>query len=722
MQPVYHPGTVALSILIAAFASYVSLDLASRVRAHDRLASAGWVVAGALVMGSGIWAMHFVGMLAMQLPIEIGYRPGVTLLSWAAAVATSALALYIATRDRLDTLLLGGGALAMGAGICAMHYIGMAAIALVPALEIDPQWAGLSVLIACGASAVALKIFFWMRQLHGAQLRLAQGAAALIMGLAIAGMHYSGMAAAHFPAGAVCLSTDGLGGQGLGWWVGSAAAVLLLISLFTAVLDARLSAKAQRLARSLHQANGQLAQVALADPLTGVANRMLLEDRLGHAVDRADRVNEGRPSGLALARLALLFVDLDGFAAINDSFGHGAGDRVLKDMALRLRGCLRDADSVSRVGADQFVLLLEDMAGEADALAVAQRVQEAVGQPVNLGGRPLTLSCSIGIVIYPDHGRRDRLLSHAEAAMHQAKRIGGGGWALFDQAMGADARAQIELQEDLRAGLQRGELLLHYQPKVDASNGQIRSLEALVRWQHPRHGLLGPGQFIPVAERFGLINALGGWVIREACRQLGVWSRQGLRLRVSVNLSVHQVRQGRVVEQIEAALREHGVSAEQLTCEITESVAMEDTAATQAMLAGLARAGVKLSIDDFGTGYSSLAYLKRFAVDKLKIDQSFVRDLARNTEDAAIVRAIIQMAASLGLRTIAEGVEDAQTLDALRRYGCDEVQGYYLAKPLPVELFAQFVLEPSAAGGTMLAATASATLMPSTPAESIPPA
>lgn len=685
MQPVYHPGTVALSILIAAFASYVSLDLASRVRAHDRLASAGWVVAGALVMGSGIWAMHFVGMLAMQLPIEIGYRPGVTLLSWAAAVATSALALYIATRDRLDTLLLGGGALAMGAGICAMHYIGMAAIALVPALEIDPQWAGLSVLIACGASAVALKIFFWMRQLHGAQLRLAQGAAALIMGLAIAGMHYSGMAAAHFPAGAVCLSTDGLGGQGLGWWVGSAAAVLLLISLFTAVLDARLSAKAQRLARSLHQANGQLAQVALADPLTGVANRMLLEDRLGHAVDRADRVNEGRPSGLALARLALLFVDLDGFAAINDSFGHGAGDRVLKDMALRLRGCLRDADSVSRVGADQFVLLLEDMAGEADALAVAQRVQEAVGQPVNLGGRPLTLSCSIGIVIYPDHGRRDRLLSHAEAAMHQAKRIGGGGWALFDQAMGADARAQIELQEDLRAGLQRGELLLHYQPKVDASNGQIRSLEALVRWQHPRHGLLGPGQFIPVAERFGLINALGGWVIREACRQLGVWSRQGLRLRVSVNLSVHQVRQGRVVEQIEAALREHGVSAEQLTCEITESVAMEDTAATQAMLAGLARAGVKLSIDDFGTGYSSLSYLCKLRPQELKIDRSFVQDLETSADARAVVDAIIHLARALRLTVVAEGVETRDQAEVLLALGCDELQGFFFARPMSVQ-------------------------------------
>jgi diguanylate cyclase (GGDEF)-like protein len=197
-------------------------------------------------------------------------------------------------------------------------------------------------------------------------------------------------------------------------------------------------------------------------------------------------------------------VDLDGFAAINDSFGHGAGDRVLKDMALRLRGCLRDADSVSRVGADQFVLLLEDMAGEADALAVAQRVQEAVGQPVNLGGRPLTLSCSIGIVIYPDHGRRDRLLSHAEAAMHQAKRIGGGAGPCSTRPWGPMRGPRSNCRKTCAPGCS-AELLLHYQPKVDASNGQIRSLEALVRWQHPRHGLLGPGQFIPVAERFGLI-------------------------------------------------------------------------------------------------------------------------------------------------------------------------------------------------------------------------
>jgi EAL domain-containing protein (putative c-di-GMP-specific phosphodiesterase class I) len=251
--------------------------------------------------------------------------------------------------------------------------------------------------------------------------------------------------------------------------------------------------------------------------------------------------------------------------------------------------------------------------------------------------------------------------------------------------MGADARAQIELQEDLRAGLQRGELLLHYQPKVDASNGQIRSLEALVRWQHPRHGLLGPGQFIPVAERFGLINALGGWVIREACRQLGVWSRQGLRLRVSVNLSVHQVRQGHVVEQIEAALREHGVSAEQLTCEITESVAMEDTAATQAMLAGLARAGVKLSIDDFGTGYSSLSYLCKLRPQELKIDRSFVQDLETSADARAVVDAIIHLARALRLTVVAEGVETRDQAEVLLALGCDELQGFFFARPMSVQ-------------------------------------
>ena len=465
-------------------------------------------------------------------------------------------------------------------------------------------------------------------------------------------------------------------------------ALSILIAVLALCVSLGLARRARariRMARAQPPAQGQPAQGVLTDPLTGVPNRMLLDDRLNHAVNRADRANEGRRAGQIQARLALLFVDLDGFAAVNDSFGHGTGDRVLQHMAQRLRGCLRDADSVSRVGADQFVLLLEDMAGEADALAVAQRVLAAVGQPVDLGERPLTLSCSIGIVIYPDHGRRDRLLSHAEAAMHQAKRAGGGGWALFDQGMGADVRAQIELQEDLRAALQRSELLLHYQPKVDASNGQIRSLEALVRWQHPRHGLLGPGQFIPVAERFGLINVLGGWVIREACRQLGVWSRQGLRLRLSVNLSVHQVRQGHVVEQIEAALREHAVSADQLTCEITESVAMEDTAATQAMLAGLARIGVKLSIDDFGTGYSSLSYLCKLRPQELKIDRSFVQDLEISADARAVVDAIIHLARALRLTVVAEGVETRDQAQVLLALGCDELQGFFFARPMSVQ-------------------------------------
>ncbi len=686
MQPVYHLGTVALSILIASFASYVSLDLAGRVRSHDRVISSLWVGAGAFVMGSGIWAMHFVGMMAMQLPIEIGYEVGATLLSWLAAVAVSALALAIASRPRLRRGMWLLGALAMGAGICAMHYTGMLAIRLTPAIRFDPVWVAVSGVIACGASAVALQLFFWMRRLRGVQARLAQGGAALVMGLAISGMHYSGMAAASFLPGSVCLSQDGLGGQSLGLLVGSATTVLLLITLFTSVLDARLSAKAQRLAHSLQLANGQLAQVALADTLTRVGNRLLLEDRLRHAVDRVDRANEGRRTGLPTARLALLFVDLDGFGAVNDSFGHAAGDQVLQEMASRLQLCVRDVDSVARVGADQFVLLLEDLGGQADALAVAQRVQEAVGAPVAFGmARPVTLSASLGIVIYPDQGRRDRLLSCAEAAMHQAKRAGGAGWALFDQGMNADAREQIELQEDLRQALPRGELLLYYQPKVDAVSGQIRSLEALIRWRHPRHGLLGPVRFIPVAERFGLIGQVGTWVIQEACRQLGEWSRQGLRLRVSINLSVHQLRQGDVVDQIESALLDHGVAPDQLTCEITESVAMEDIATTQAVLAGLTRVGVKLSIDDFGTGYSSLAYLCQLRPQELKIDRSFVQDLEHSRDARAVVDAVIHLARALKLRVVAEGVETREQSEVLLSLGCDELQGFFYARPMSVQ-------------------------------------
>ncbi|MFN6997396.1 MAG: putative bifunctional diguanylate cyclase/phosphodiesterase [Aquincola tertiaricarbonis] len=675
----YDPLVVALSYLIATLASFVALNLAHRVRAEDRLMAASWWIGGSLAMGCGIWSMHFVGMLAVQMPIEIGYEVGRTLLSWVAAVASSAMALGIASRAELRWSTLAGGALAIGLGICAMHYTGMSALQMAPGIQWHWPTVAASAAVAVAASAAALLIFFWLRRLSGSAARAGQTLAALVMGAAICGMHYTGMAAASFAEGSVCLSANGLRGDSLGMLVSVAAVTLLLLTLFTSLLDARLQGRAQLLAQSLQAANDELHQLAFRDALTGLPNRLLFDDRVAQAVQRTGR--DG-------STLAVLFVDLDGFKPINDSFGHAFGDLVLREMAQRLAAEARASDTVARVGGDEFVLLLQGVRNEAAVAQAAQRIIDALSRPVTVQEREVALSCSVGIAVHGSGGERGKLMANADAAMYAAKRAGGRGYAFFEPHMDAHVREQVELQRDLRLALERGELELHYQPKVSGDGSVITGAEALARWRHPRRGLVSPAVFIPVAERFGLIGALGEWVIERACRQVRQWLDEGLRVRVAINLSVYQLRQDDLVERVQRAIDEHRIDATLLTFEITESVAMEDAESTLRTFERLACIGVQMSIDDFGTGYSSLSYLRRLQARQLKIDRAFVRDLETSADARAIVEAVVRLAHALGLNVVAEGVETPGQRDVLHALGCDELQGFLFAKPMLPHLMA----------------------------------
>jgi diguanylate cyclase (GGDEF)-like protein len=677
----YDLWIVALSFLIATFASYVALDLAKRVRTTDHAMAVAWWAGGSIAMGTGIWSMHFVGMLALKLPFEVGYGHLVTGLSWLAAVGVSAIALQIASLNRLTPLRLAVGALAMGAGICAMHYTGMAALQLTLPVRWNFPLVAMSAAIAVAASAVALLIFFWLRRVARRAARRWQLVAALVMGAAICGMHYTGMAAAAFPEGTVCVTVGQLRGDSLGLLVSVAAIAMLTLTMFTSAVDARMQGKAAKLTASLQTANQELQQLAFRDALTGLPNRLLFDDRVGSAVDRCTR--DG-------CTLAVLFVDLDGFKPVNDSFGHAVGDGVLREMARRIAAQARATDTVARVGGDEFVLLLEGGPDTTAAAQIAQRIIDALTQPVTGGGHEVRLSCSVGIAMYPSDGPREQLLTHADAAMYAAKRVGGGAYAFFEPHMNAGVREQIDLQRDLRMALERGEIELHYQPKINTQRGMVSGVEALARWRHPVRGMVPPGVFIPVAERFGLIGFLGNWVIEEACRQMSEWRDQGLRLRVAINLSVHQLRQGDLVQRIQAALDKHHLDPAQLTFEITESVAMEDAEGTRKVLEQLGALGVKLSIDDFGTGYSSLAYLRQLQAGELKIDRSFVQDLETSADARAIVEAIVQLAHALGLKVVAEGVETAAQRDVLTDLHCGELQGYLFARPMPPAVMAEW--------------------------------
>ncbi|MCP8632983.1 EAL domain-containing protein [Pseudomonas mosselii] len=675
----YSSSLVLISLCVAILASYTALDLTGRIATAKGRAVYLWMGGGAFAMGIGIWSMHFIGMLAFSLPIELGYDTALTALSLLIAVASSGFALWLVSQPKLPWLQLAFGALIMGTGIACMHYMGMAALRMQPGIDYDPTLFGASLAIAVGASAAALWIAFRLRQ-HTPYVRQIRGVAAVVMGIAIVGMHYTGMAAANFPAGSFCgaLAT-GLAGDGLDYLVLITTLAVLAVALLTSVLDARLEARTAELARSLTLANQELTQLALHDTLTGLPNRTLLADRIDQAMGRV--AEQG-------GCFALMFIDLDGFKPVNDAFGHHVGDLLLKAVAARLRGHLHSQDTLARIGGDEFVLLVE-LEEPDDAMNVAVKQVNLMARPFRVAEHDLQLSASLGIVLYPGNGLdQHELLRNADAAMYHAKSAGKNGYSFFDASMNSNARQQLQLLQDLRTALEHQQFRLHYQPKFDAVQRQPIGAEALLRWEHPLHGLMLPDRFIGLAEKTGLIIPIGEWVLGEACRQMRQWLDEGNDdWRIAVNLSAIQFCHAGLVDNVAQALSDNGLPANRLTLEITETTAMRDADASLHVLQRLSDMGVDLSIDDFGTGYSSLMYLKRLPANELKIDRGFVRDLEQDSDDAAIVSAIVALGQALGLRIVAEGVETDRQQDFLTRLGCDSLQGYLLGQPVPPEQF-----------------------------------
>lgn len=418
----------------------------------------------------------------------------------------------------------------------------------------------------------------------------------------------------------------------------------------------------------------ELEHQAFHDPLTGLANRGLFRDRVEHALARSVR---------DASETSVLFVDLDDFKTINDSLGHAAGDEVLTQVASRLRTCLRPGDTAARLGGDEFAILLEE-AGRTGSVHVAQRFLEAVHVPFFAQQREIVVRASVGIAVAAaGEWTAEELLRNADVAMYSAKGHGKSRFDVFEPDMGTAAVERVELEADLRHAIENEELFLHYQPIVRLEDGQITGVEALIRWQHPRRGVISPTSFIPLAEDSGLIGPLGRFVLVEACRQAREWALMPSTIHVNVNISARQLQRPDFVDEVAAVLADTGLDPGLLVLEITESTVMRDASESLLRLGQLRKLGLSLAIDDFGTGYSSLSYLKRFPIDVLKIDKSFVDGLTGGAEESALVRAIVQIGRTLRLRTVAEGIEGADQLAELRRIGCDAGQGYYFSPPVP---------------------------------------
>jgi len=429
-------------------------------------------------------------------------------------------------------------------------------------------------------------------------------------------------------------------------------------------------------------AEERVQSLAYYDALTGLPNRILLHDRLSKALATARR---------QMHKVALLFFDLDRFKIINDSLGHSVGDLLLQDVAERLKSCAREEDTVARLGGDEFLIVLTHVNDIPGAAVSAERFMDAMTARFVIQGHSLSIGCSLGISIFPEHGAdSETLIKHADAAMYSAKDIGRNNFQFFTADMNAQALERLTLENGLRLALEKKELFLMYQPQMNIATGKISELEALLRWQHPVLGLVPPDKFIRIAENSGLIVPIGEWVLRTACSQARKWQDEGLPpVSIAINVSAVQFRQQGFCELIRRVLRETGLAPHYLELELTESLLLGNADVTLSVLQELKAMGLTLAIDDFGTGYSSFSYLKRFPVSKLKIDRSFVRDVAVNPDDAAITTAIISMAKSLNLKVIAEGVEDEAQMSFLRAHQCDEIQGYYFSRPLAVDKVAE---------------------------------
>jgi diguanylate cyclase (GGDEF)-like protein/PAS domain S-box-containing protein len=443
------------------------------------------------------------------------------------------------------------------------------------------------------------------------------------------------------------------------------------------------------------RSEARIQHLAYYDQLTGLPNRQQFVRELRRAI------RQGRRKSRCVA---VLYIDLDQFKRINDTLGHTIGDALLKSVGQRLETCVRPADYVARadlkgddgvriarLGGDEFVALISDVGGTEEVGHVAERIREALAAPFAYDAHSFVVTPSIGIAVYPEHGRTiEELLMNADTAMYQAKAAGRNAYRFYSSTMNARSLERLELENELRVAITNGSLMLHYQPKVELPSGKIIGAEALLRWQHPERGWIPPSEFIPVAEETGLISALGEWVMEAACKQLKAWESEGLEhLHVAVNVSGQQFVQGAILDLALRKVWEAGIRPDRLELEITESLILQDVEDNIETLRALSDAGFGLAIDDFGTGYSSLSYLKKFPIDSLKIDRSFVRDLHSDRDDAAICAAILAMAHELGLKVVAEGIELEEQLDFLKRHGCDMAQGYLLGRPMPAADFAR---------------------------------
>lgn len=656
----------ALGTLIIVLAFYMALELSHRVRSPGPEGGRNaWLMASSLATTCGIASAQVLNLVNVLGPSGVGFHAGLTFGAVLSVLVLSAVAAHWSFGSDAGRLRSVAGAAAFASAALAGQVLLVMSLGLQPGIEWSAAGLGLGWLVSAAGFAWSLQLL--PRRPEGTRFGFSpyQLASSVVAGVAVligqtfavASASLQGLDVIDHPALLSHVTMSTVASIGV--------AVLLLLMLLACAFESRV--------------RGRLDPTSRAEPgdsfrdgLTKLPSRTTFEGTLSQALRQADATR---------SPAVLMHIALDRFRQINDNFGHRAGDAVLKAVAKRLRE-LAPPHRAARLGGDEFLVLVDGADATDRAKTLAAAVLDAVAQPCVVDGREFSVSCSIGMASYPEHGAQSVLITHAAVATRASKAGGGATYSVFDPRMVNDVREQAELLNDLRQALSQHQLELYYQPKIHAPSAQVTAAEALLRWHHPRRGMISPSVFIPIAERSGLINSLGAWVIDEACKQARIWRDQGLRMRVAINLSAQQLRQPDLPAHIATALAKHQINPDLLTCEITESVAMEDTEATLRFFTDLAAVGVHISIDDFGSGYSSLAYLRKLPATELKIDRGFVLDLENSEGARKIAEAVVNLAQALNMKVVAEGVETDGQYQILRRLGYDQVQGFLFAKPM----------------------------------------
>lgn len=668
----WDPILIGISFVVAFIASFIALDSAGKVAISSRRESTFWRLSGGATLGMGIWSMHFIGMLAMKMSMPINYHFSLTAFSFLIALISATLAINIAISGQtLSTRRLIVATSLLSTGVVTMHYVGMVAIVEHVAIRWQFSLILLSVVIAIIASGIGLWLAFHLRQ-NTRRALINRLIAALVMALAIASMHYTGMGAAtftHFGHTA----HDGLSTLELSIWVCAVTLVILGIMLVISMVDSQL--RTSRLADNLHQLNCQLEHQVHFDALTGLANRTQIDVCLQTCL---------RHSKLYQQHFALVFIDLDRFKIVNDTWGHHIGDQLLISSTQRIYSCLDDTMTLARLGGDEFILLVPNSNREAISVLMT-RIASAVKEPFTLFGHTIRVSLSAGSSLYPEHGSTlHELKVKVDTAMYHVKQAGRNGWAIYTPEMEAIADTPPTFLQELSQALERNQFELWYQPKYTAGDHSLTGFEALLRWHHPERGILLPAEFLPALEETGLIIPVGTWVLQQACGQLYQWKSQGhTEWTLAVNLSPAQFEQPDIVDIVCNALAQYQLSPAHLTLELTESTALKNLKRSVEVLNAFANLGITVSIDDFGTGYSNILMLKSLPARELKIDRIFVKDISENDKNTKIVSTIIDIAHSMNMRVVAEGIETQEQETLLTQMGCGVLQGFLYAKPLP---------------------------------------